>query len=93
MASAAVLSKAVVMFLLIHRLLLLPLFCVCRGVCVWSLFCFTVPTTGSQVCNYLARKLYFNCLLKSWDCLCSASFPHGSMGWSAGVVMAFISYL
>ena len=42
MASAAVHSKAMVLFLLIHCLLLLPLF---QDFCVWSLFCYAALST------------------------------------------------
>ena len=46
-------SKAVVLLLLIHCLLLLPLFV---GICVWSLLCISVLSVISKFFNHFAEE-------------------------------------
>ena len=55
---AAVRSKAVDLLLLIHSLLLLPLFV---GVCVWSLLCYAVLSVLSSLAVILLRRVKAGC--------------------------------
>ena len=71
------------MLLLIHYLLLLPLF-------VWliCLVLVSVLSVLSSFCNHLLRKkglvaLNLIVFLLSCNCYCSLSYPHGAMNWSA----------
>ena len=72
----AVRSKAVVLLLFIHCLLLLQLFVGCFFVCqVLVLFCSTL--CHFLFCNYLTRLLYFRCVLDAMSLLTffSSSLP------------------
>ena len=79
--SVAVRSKAVILLLFIHCLLVFPLFV---GFCHRSLFCFAVPF---RFCNHLAGDeeswlLYFCCVLNAMSLYRSLTLPRGVMDWS-----------
>ena len=74
MVSAAARTKAVVLLLLIHSLLLLSLF---LGGCVWSLFCCAVFSVISSFAIILLGKIELVTFLKlsSWRFL-AVQFVH-----------------
>ena len=67
--------NAVVLFLMILRLMLLPF-------CVLSLFCYTFLSVLSSFAVILTRKRELIVFLMPCDCWCSVGLPHGAVGWS-----------
>ena len=74
-------SKEVVMLLLIHCLLLSPLFCWSCVLCITVVSSFVMISLGKR--KRESWLFNFKCLLMSFVCKCSGYFPHGAVCRSA----------
>ena len=82
---AAVPSRAVDLFLLIHCVMFLPL---CVGVLFLAIVLLCITWCLFKFCNHIDGEERAGCfnsivILMSCGCWCSVVLPHGTMGWSA----------
>ena len=80
-ALAAVVAKAVILFLLIYCLMHFSLLV---GVMCLVLTCYALLYVHSSFTIILRRKRKLVALLLSCYCKYSVALPHGAMDWSAG---------
>ena len=68
------------MLLLNHWFMYFPLFV---GICVWSLFCYTLLCVLHSDEEEIAGCFALIVFLMYCDCWCFMAFPHDVVGWSA----------